>query len=178
MNEYIHLLHQARILLPTVHTNATSIPLKAVSDEHIFKLYHLDCGLVSAELQIVNDVSQESPMRGSLKEQFVAQHIAYLDPSEDPQLFYWLKDKSSQKAEIDFIYTLRTKTLPEIIPIEVKSHRNLKARSVSELIKINPSIKRWIKFSPDPYRKVMNDCIMYEVPIYLVERLDTILKES
>lgn len=81
-------------------------------------------------------------MRGSLKEQFVAQHLAYLDPSEDPQLFYWLKDKSSQKAEIDFIYTLRTKTLPEIIPIEVKSHRKVKARSVSELIKINPSIKQ------------------------------------
>ena len=114
-------------------------------------------------------------MRGSLNEQFVAQHLAYLIPTEDPQLFYWLKDKSSQKAEIDFIHTLRTKKLPEIIPIEVKSNRKAKARSISELTKINPAIKRGIKLSPDPYRKITNDRVMYEVPIYLVERLDTIL---
>ncbi len=175
LKEAIHLLHQARILLPTIHTNATSIPLKAVSDDHVFKLYHLDCGLVSAELLIMNDFSQESPMRGSLNEQFVAQHLAYLNPTEDPQLFYWLKDKSSQKAEIDFIHALRTKKLPEIIPIEVKSNRKAKARSISELTKINPAIKRWIKLSPDPYRKITNDRVMYEVPIYLVERLDAIL---
>ncbi len=172
----IHLLALARVILPVIHTNATSIPLKSVADESILKLFHLDCGLVNSELQLLGLPDLESPLQGTIKEQFVAQHLAYLDPSSNPQLFYWLQDKSANKAEVDFVYSMEGPQGGEIIPIEVKSGRKVKSRSLSELFASNNKIRRAIKFSPGTFgKKSLEKGTLYEIPIYLVERTNEIL---
>lgn len=172
LREAVQLLSHARIILPVHHTNATSLPLKSVADERIFKLYHLDVGLVSAGLQVHYPFDPESPSFGALSEQFVAQHLAYLDPFDEPQLFYWLKDKSAVKAEVDFVYSYQG----NIIPIEVKSSRSAKSRSLNLITEEIKKIKTTIKFSPGEYRtKKNNGTLQVECPIYLVERLNSLI---
>jgi predicted AAA+ superfamily ATPase len=168
----IQLLIYARIILPVYHSNATSLPLKSVADERIYKLFHLDVGLVSAGLQIDSFLDANSPSFGPMSEQFVAQHLAYLDPSDDPKLFYWLKDKSAVKAEVDFVYSYGG----QVVPIEVKSSRSAKSRSLSEFVNQIGATKTTIKFSPGNYReKKLGDIRQVECPIYLVERINEII---
>ena len=65
------------------------------------------------------DISKKDfSYRGFLAEQFVAQHLSYNSEfSRPPELFYWLKDKKSNKAEVDFLTTLGD----QVIPVEVKA---------------------------------------------------------
>lgn len=170
LREAVKLLTYARIILPVHHSNATSLPLKSVADERIFKLFHLDVGLVSSGLQAHFPLDPNSPSFGALSEQFVAQHLAYLDPFDEPQLFYWLKDKSAVKAEVDFIYSYQG----SIVPIEVKSSRSAKSRSLNLITEEIKKIKKTIKLSPDEYRtKNYNGILHIECPIYLVERINS-----
>lgn len=56
--------------------------------------------------------------KGVMAEQFAAQHLAYVGWGQGPpRLFYWLREKGSQKGEIDFLVERGS----GIIPIEVKS---------------------------------------------------------
>src|SRR5690554_1378247 len=119
----LELLIDARVILKCNHTNANTSPLMGEMDEAIFKIYFLDVGLVNAMMRLdfenlSNEMKNNFNTKGMIAEQFVAQHLAYLhNESRGPELFYWLRDKGSQKGEIDFIIQRGV----EIIPIEVKS---------------------------------------------------------
>lgn len=105
----LDLLFDARVALRCVHSNATGLPLKALSDERILKPYFLDIGLLSASFGIewskLMGLSQtELVVKGVLAEQFVAQHLNLRSSADStPELFYWLRDKNSARAEIDFV---------------------------------------------------------------------------
>lgn len=119
----LELLIEARVLLKCVHSDSNSVPLAGEMDQSIFKLYFLDIGLVNAimrlDFEILNqEMNQNFNTKGMLAEQFVAQHLAYIDNERrGPELFYWLRDKGTQKGEIDFILQKQS----EIIPVEVKA---------------------------------------------------------
>jgi predicted AAA+ superfamily ATPase len=114
----LQLLEQAKIIRRCVHTNATGIPLYSIADESVFKLYFLDIGLLNHLLgisadDIINEQGEKAVTEGIQAEQFVAQHLT------EP-LFYWLKNKKKEQAEIDFIIQKSKR----IIPIEVKSGKS------------------------------------------------------
>ena len=68
---------------------------------------------------------------GNLAEQFIAQHLLYLDrENETPRLNYWLREKKSTNSEVDFIVQYDQ----EIIPIEVKSGKSGSLRSLHQFI--------------------------------------------
>lgn len=119
----IELLTDARVLLPCYHSDGNSIPLMGESDSSIQKLYFLDIGLMNCLMRLdFETIDQEFEntfnTKGIISEQFVAQHLAYIHGgATSPELFYWLRDKGSQKGEIDFL--LQSKN--QILPIEVKS---------------------------------------------------------
>lgn len=119
----LELLIDARVILPCTHTNANSTPLAGESDQSIQKIYFLDIGLVNAMMDldfisIDNEFKNNFNTKGVLAEQFVAQHLAYCgNNSLPPLLYYWLRDKGSQKGEIDFIF----QDSGNIYPIEVKA---------------------------------------------------------
>lgn len=119
----VDLLIDARVILSCIHSNGNTVPLGGESDFLIKKLFFLDIGLVNCLLKIDLDTidiefKNSFNTKGMLAEQFVAQHLAYIDgPSIYPTLYYWLRDKGSQKGEIDFLIERNQ----NIIPLEVKS---------------------------------------------------------
>jgi hypothetical protein len=188
MKAALNLLIQARIVLPVYHTNASGLPLKAQADDSVLKLYFLDVGLTNClqgtEWRALTSLSQvDMTNKGATAEQFIAQHLFYKDDGfESPELFYWLRDKKRQNAEVDFVVSKGAR----IIPIEVKAEVSgrLKSLLVFMAEKQQPTavkmdlnhlqselVEKSIQTSPEP--------VVFElltIPLYLVERLEDLCK--
>lgn len=184
----LDLLIKARVIVPVFHTNAKALPLRSFKDSDVFKLYFLDVGLVNAVqgvswVDLVEDMHLEGVYKGPIAEQFVAQHLFYSGSgSMEPELFYWLRDKKKQNAEVDFIIQVNDL----VIPVEVKAEAVGKIRSLlvfmSESkwpvaarmsLELSPSelVERKVKGSPDPAVFELRN-----VPLYLVEQIFEILR--
>jgi len=117
--------------------NTPKIPLKMHYKEDFFKLYMLDIGLfcAKAEIQQADIFAPKSDMvddmNGALAEQFVLQELKAAGISP---IFYWGRDNGT--SEIDFI----TQANGEVVPIEVKSAKNTKSKSLKVYMQeFNPS---------------------------------------
>lgn len=125
-------LHQARICYKVHHTKASGLPLSAQVNEKVFKLIHLDVGLVTSALGLgLLDLHNSSDLnvifQGALTEQFVGQQLLYAGlPYQQPELFYWVREKANAAAEVDFVVAHQGK----IVPIEVKSGKTGRLRSL------------------------------------------------
>ena len=53
---------------------------------------------------------------GALAEQFVGQHLSFLDPGK-PSLHYWLREGKKENAEVDYVIAAGEK----VLPVEVKA---------------------------------------------------------
>ncbi|MCL1819765.1 MAG: ATP-binding protein [Oscillospiraceae bacterium] len=101
-------------------------PLKAYEDLKAFKLYHLDVGLlrVMSELSpdaILDGIKIFEEFKGALTEQFVLTELSGKDFIRN--IYYWTSEAT---AEVDFVFADNT----DIYPVEVKSGKNLQARSL------------------------------------------------
>lgn len=183
----LDLLVKARVIIPVFHANATMIPLRSYRDENTFKLYFLDVGLANALQRVpwteITDIfSKDFIFKGAIAEQFVAQHLYYsTNGSMEPELFYWLREKKKQNAEIDFIYPIENL----LVPIEVKAESAGHMRSLLVFM----SEKKWVlavKLSLEPLGselvekgiKGAPEPAVFElrtVPLYLVEGLSKLL---
>lgn len=177
----IELLSYARIITPVYHSNATGLPLSAQKESKIFKLYFLDVGLITAATNLpFEDIDDDSLLEGPLAEQFIAQHINYhFNAQIHDELFYWLKDKSTSKAEVDFV--LQDQKF--IIPIEVKSGTTVKMKSL-HLFCIERSSPLGVIASANPYglskftfkiydghKNVSHQGHLLQIPLYFIEYL-------
>jgi predicted AAA+ superfamily ATPase len=181
----LDLLIDARVLLPCRHSESNSTPLAGEVDESIQKIYFLDVGLVNAmmrlDLEIIDqEMKNNFNTKGMIAEQFVAQHLAYLNNQyRGPELYYWLRDKGSQKGEIDFIIQKDS----QIIPIEVKA---AEAGHLKSLFYFSKEKKKniGVKVSLDNYskkistHKINNEKIeitLVSVPQYAIELLEQLV---
>ncbi|MCM2351934.1 MAG: ATP-binding protein, partial [Bacteriovoracaceae bacterium] len=177
----LELLFDARVILKCSHSESNSVPLMGEVDHTIFKIYFLDVGLVNAIMRLdYETLDQEMKnnfnTKGMIAEQFVAQHLAYLgNERRGPELFYWLRDRGSQKGEIDFIIQKEN----EIIPIEVKASASGHLKSLFYFSKEKRKNKA-VKISMDDYslqkssHKIGNDIVEIELmslPQYAVETI-------
>ncbi len=172
----IELLIQAHLVIPSYHTNASGLPLKAGVDHSVLKVYFLDIGLVNCLHQFSWNDFQELfeksfVTKGFLAEQFISQHLAYhTNPVGGPETLFWLKDKSSEKAEIDFLISSEQK----IIPIEVKAEKGGRLKSLEVFAREKKILKAY-KFSNEYFFtekiKVMDQTFMVveNWPYYAVE---------
>ncbi len=143
--------------------NAAGIPLKAYEDLKAFKLFIVDVGLLScmaglstSTLLDRNDLFVE--FKGALSEQYVCQQLKTID---DLNIYYYTNDRGS--CEIDFVVDNGDK----IIPIEVKSETNLRAKSLkSYKEKYNPKLA--IRSSMSDYKK--EDWLL-NLPLYAIENI-------
>jgi predicted AAA+ superfamily ATPase len=114
------------------------IPLKSYSNPSSFKLYFVDVGLFRCLAEIpanavMNKEAIFNEFNGLLVEQFVLQQLTRHN------LFYW---SNGDLSEIDFV----TQYASDIVPIEVKSGLNVKAKSLRVYRqKYNPKIS--VRFS-------------------------------
>lgn len=98
------------------------IPLKSYANPSVFKLYFVDIGLFRhlAEIPfevINNKIAIFDEFNGLIAEQFVLQQLA------NHTLYFWTGGAIS---EVDFVMQYKS----EIVPIEVKSGTNVKAKSL------------------------------------------------
>jgi len=98
--------------------------------------------------------------KGAMTENYVLNEIVNLY-EEIP--FYW---RSENIAEVDFIIQNNV----DIVPIEVKSEKNDKSRSLAEYVK---------KYNPKFYKKIsMSNVSPTNVPLYLIWQLKKYLSSE
>ncbi|MBP9888891.1 MAG: ATP-binding protein [Leptospiraceae bacterium] len=133
----LHLLEMARIYTPVFHSAGSTIPLRAQVNEKIQKCLMLDVGLLNSAYgySYVDFISLENDALfniGNICEQFIGQHLLYIGETfDEPELHYWVREKSQSSAELDFLISVGQK----IIPIEVKSGKTGKLKSLQSFLK-------------------------------------------
>ena len=144
----IEWLTDAGIVHKVSRCNKPAIPLIAYEVLSDFKLFLLDVGLLGAmgnlDIQtLITDKSLFEEFKGALTEQYVLQQFKSV---EQLPIYYWAAERAT--AEIDFLVQYQHR----IIPVEVKSAENLKAKSLKSYYeKFNPEIS--IRTSLSDYRK-------------------------
>lgn len=186
LSRAIKTLLYAQVLLASYHTNATAVPLRAFIDETVYKLYFLDIGLSLSHTveEFKNILNGDSVLSGPIAEQYVNQHIAHLHSENEPGLFYWLRDKSSSKAEIDLIYSLAQK----IVPVEVKSNEPSNFKSLNVFMAEHPKLEQGVIISGQPFEQKNHSAVvalkektikcsynLTNLPLWAIEKIDEII---
>jgi predicted AAA+ superfamily ATPase len=142
--------------------NFPGLPLASYRERDHFKLYMLDLGLLSAKsgldirTLLGSDTSLFTHFKGALAEQYVFQELKALD--KQMPLYYWTNSKNT--SEIDFLIQWQER----VIPLEVKSGFNLKAKSLKAFIEsFNPPAA--IRSSLAPFKQTGS---LFEIPLYLI----------
>jgi predicted AAA+ superfamily ATPase len=151
---------------------AAKPPLKAYEDFGAFKMYINDVGLLCAMAEadaglIADKTALFTHFKGALAEQFVFQELRQ---TLSKTVFYWSNDKGS--AEIDFLVQ---DPHGNIVPIEVKSGINLRAKSLGVFIN-EYSPKYSIRTSLADYKVSAGNVI--DMPLYAVANIKNILKNG
>jgi len=141
-----------------------ALPLAAYKDLSAFKLYHNDTGLLGAmagvsAVSVVEGERIMTEFKGAMAEQYVFQQLL---AREDLKIAYHTFDDS--KYEVDFL--LQTSS-DDIIPLEVKSGENTKARSFRLYCEQN-SPKKAYRASLKAYHK---EEWMTNLPLYAISVL-------
>ena len=146
-----------------------NMPLIGYKQNAIFKLYMNDVGLLSARAEldpktyIDKDNRTFTHYKGGLAEQFVLQEL--IATNDKLPIYYWATDKNT--AELEFVIQYKG----DIIPIEVKSGKNVKSESLNTYRReFRPASV--IRASQKNYG-VADD--LYSVPLYMIRSLAEIL---
>ena len=138
-----------------------NLPLKAYEDLKAFKLFLVDVGLLSCLVRLGQTVLLDgdrlfNEFKGALTEQYVLQQLKTV---KELGTYYWTNDRGS--AEIDFLLDTGT----EVIPVEVKAEKNLKAKSLKTYCeKFKP--KTAIRTSMSYYKK---EDWLTNIPLWAIE---------
>lgn len=156
----IQWLVDAGLLYKVPRCTKPELPLSIYEDLAAFKLYLLDVGLLGAMVQtepaqvlINNNVFTE--YKGGMTEQFVLQQMK---STIKTPVFYHKTDDS--RLELDFVIQREGR----LLPIEVKAGGNVRANSLSQMLKENPELKA-VRYSMLPYKEQGQ---MTNVPLYAV----------
>lgn len=142
------------------------MPLKFYEDFDCFKLFVNDLGLLGAiteapASEILVGNNSFSSYKGSFTEQYVAQQFynaIVKGGASSKNLYYYTNENSTM--EIDFV--MQTE---KVYPIEVKAEVNLKAKSLSSVLKQNENLTG-VRFSMANYKEQEK---MVNVPLALAE---------
>ncbi|MBQ7659519.1 MAG: ATP-binding protein [Alphaproteobacteria bacterium] len=153
-------------------TETVKIPLSMHFMKDYFKIYMADIGLFCAKAGIkpadilLQGKDIVSDMYGALAEQFVLQELKGVNISS---LYYWGRESPS-KAEIDFITDING---GYVVPIEVKSAKNTKAKSLKVYIAENKP-KYAVRTSLNQFRTTDG---LYDIPLYMISQVDKLLNK-
>ena len=123
-----------------------------------------------------------APLYGD-SEQFVGQHLLYSQPCfVRPELFFWMREKRSSNAEVDYVISMGTK----IIPIEVKAGRTgtlkslqvfLNAKGQKMGVRLNSAPPTW--YTANYALPEMSDQSfeLVSLPFYLVGQVRRLLEQ-
>ena len=132
----IQWLRSAGIVHQCILAKEGKMPLAAYSDNHSFKIYMFDTGLLCSKFDIAAQVILSGThtmdgFKGALAENYIMQALA----ANGIVPYYWA---SEGEAELDFVFQSKQ---GEIIPLEVKSADNVRSKS----------LKRYMDLYQPPY---------------------------
>lgn len=165
-------LKDSKVISVAYHANDPDVGLSAYKDLNQFKLYMMDTGLF-VTLQFKDKSFTENIIYEKLLNDKLSTNLGYLYENAVAQiltttgndLFYYTFFKNDQKRnyEIDFIISKKNK----ICPIEVKSSRYIKHRSIDEFYEkySNRILSRYIIHTKD----IAKDKDILCLPIYLTQ---------
>jgi len=170
-------LNWAGLIHTVYQTQASGVPLHAQVriDDSKFKLLFLDVGLMQTAGKIDSAAVWDDDIlqirSGALAEQVVGQElIAYQDPYESPQLFFWKREKKNSSAEVDYVIQNRT----AIIPVEVKAGKTGHLKSLARFCEEKkPPVGLKISAAP-----LSRDPWVLSLPFYLIEQIPRLLSEA
>lgn len=142
------LLETARLFSKVRAASPAGLPLRANASDKKFKAVFLDIGLVScingfhADRKI-DKQNFTSGFNGSMAEQFVGQELK----AQSDNLFYWTRDARGSSAEVDYLLSRHD----QIIPIEVKSGKSGKLKSLHLLLEKYKDIETAYVLTEDKY---------------------------
>jgi len=133
----LRLLCLARVAYKVHQSACNGVPLGAEKNERNFKTLFLDvgllsraCGLSMLEFKNANDIMLINS--GAISEQFIGQHLLYSrELFDEPELYYWSREKRSSSAEVDYVVSLG----PKIIPVEVKAGKTGRLKSLHAFLR-------------------------------------------
>ncbi len=160
-------LEDAGLVRRISRVNKAALPLSAYADATIFKLFLLDVGLLGAKSGlnpqvILNQSAIFVEFKGALTEQFVSQELH----AAGVEVFYYANDES--RGEIDFMVNFAE----EVMPIEVKSGKNVSTRALSGFAKKNPTVRPVILSTLPLGTRSGTELI----PLYMAGGIDTLQK--
>lgn len=159
----IQWLSDAGLVVKCNRVSKPEIPLMAYQDIFSFKLFLHDVGLLIAISDIdIRTIVEKNQLfnqfNGAIVEQFVLQQLRL---RANRYIGYWTNDRST--SEVDFVIQSEGK----VIPIEVKSGENLKAKSFKLFCqKYNPNIA--IRTSMSDYKE---ESWLTNLPLWAIESL-------
>ncbi|MCL2310926.1 MAG: ATP-binding protein [Firmicutes bacterium] len=159
LEDSLEWLISAGLVHKVVKITKPFIPLSSYSEETFFKLYMVDIGLLRKMSKLPASVILDkkntlyTEFKGAMTENYVLCELVNLY-GETP--FFW---RSENIAEVDFII----QNDADIVPLEVKSEKNDKSRSLAEYLK---------KYKPRISKKLsMKNITSSNVPLYLIWQL-------
>lgn len=166
----LELLIKAGMVHEIQHTAANGVPLGAEVQFQYRKLAFIDIAMAQSILghssgSWLVSPSQQFVNQGALTESFVAQELlAYAPANHASSLYYWQRLEKSSKAEIDFVIEVAN----EVIPIEVKSGKTGRLRSLHEFLRHHPQSPYGIQVYPGQPQEQSN---IHSYPLYAVASL-------
>jgi len=134
IKDCIESLSLAQVCQKVIASHCSGVPLAAETDDESYKLIFMDVGIVNYLCggrwqDIANAASQTLVNEGPLAEQFIGQHLAYLERGR-PQLHYWIREGKSNNAEVDYVVAQGS----IILPVEVKAGAGGSLKSLQQFV--------------------------------------------
>ena len=154
-----NLLETARLFTKVNNVSPNGIPLGASKSEKIFKAIFLDIGLLSNlsglnSKELISKQKLSTMYNGKMAEQFVGQELRAI---YEDNVFYWRRAEKNSNAEIDYIVANEQK----IIPIEVKSGKAGKLKSMHYLLEKFTNIEIAYIFTENKYGELLEQKLRF-----------------
>ena len=169
--EPLEWLEAAGIVLRNDLTCDTQAPLAPFNDDEgsFFKEYICDTGLMFFKFGIEPELFLDpklkgllsSDFRGALAENSVMQALR----ANGLSTFYWMPDEKIGKGEVDFVFQ---DSAARVVPVEVKSGRNVQAKCFKRLVKEGRSNRAYL-LSENNFSIADPDgagCPTFNLPLY------------
>lgn len=162
-------LVDARLVHKVYRSTAPKLPMSAYDDLSAFKIYLVDVGLLRCLAQLAPTAFGEgnrlfTEFKAALTENFVLQSLI---TQFEVMPRYWSQNNPPYK--VDFLIQREN----DIIPIEVKSEKNIASRSLKKFKELFPGeVKLRVRFSLENL-KLDNDVL--NIPLFMAEQADRLI---
>jgi len=162
------LLEMARLFTRIRYATPSGFPLSLHASDKYFKTVFLDVGLFSNingvnTRNILQKKEMSSLWNGKIAEQFVGQELV---AHHNNDVFYWGGEKRGSSAEVDYLIVNNG----EVAPVEVKSGKSGKMKSLHLLLRQYPNLQKAFVLSETNLGKIEEQKLRF-LPLFCAVRL-------